>query len=272
MDLSDFLPQEIGKWKASGQDQTFSRANICDYLDGGGEVYLAYDFRKLLEREYVNPGEGPIVAEIYDMGLAEDAYGIFTHDSDGEKIAIGQAALYGAGLLRFWKKSYFVRILAEKETDESKKAVMGLGAEIDGAILGEGEKPRLVACLPGEGLIEAGVRYFHTQVSLNNHLFLGDANILDLNRETDVALGRYQDRGHKSRLLIVMYKDESRAGAAFRKFSRAALASDQAAGVGRSAEKMGRFIVAVFEAPDNKDAASLLKKATLRIKEVFNGK
>ncbi len=272
MELSDFLPQEIGKWKASGQDQVFSRANIFDYLDGGGEVYLAYGFRKLLEREFLKPGEGPIVAEIYDMGRAEDAYGIFTHDSDGEKTTIGQGGLYGAGLLRFWKKEYFVRIMAEKETDDSKEAVMALGSEIDGAIHGEGEKPRLIACLPGEGLIEASVRYFHTQVSLNNHLFLGDANILDLNRETDAAVARYLDRGHKPRLLIVRYKDESRAGAAFRKFSREAPAADRTEAAGRSAERTGVFIVAVFEASDKKNATNLLNKAISRITEVFGGK
>lgn len=271
MRLDELMPQKIGQWTVSGQDQTFVRANIFDYLNGGGEVYLGYDFRELLVREYLKPGEGPIVAEIYDMGLSGDAYGIFTHDSDGESLPVGQGALYGAGLVRFWKNTYFVRILAEKETAESKNTVMALGAEVAGAIRGEGEKPRLISCLPEEGLIKDTVRYFHTQVSLNNHLFLGDANVLDLSRETDVALARYQTGQQKSRLLIAMYRNEPEARAAYQRFGRRKLSPLPEAIPCQGATNMGRFIVLVFETPDEKEAANLINKAIPKIKEVFDG-
>ena len=85
------------------------------------------------------------------MSSSEDAYGVFTHDTDGDEVDLGQGAIYGAGLLRFWKDKIFVRIMADRETPEAKAVVMGFGAKIAGAIPGEGEKPGLDQFPPGRG-------------------------------------------------------------------------------------------------------------------------
>jgi hypothetical protein len=104
------LPQEVHGWKADGQDKVFTRQTIFDYMDGGGEIYLAYDFQRLRAREYARPGAPRIVAEVYQMASSMDAYGVFTHDTDGQPVSVGQAGLYSAGLLRFWKNRFFVRL------------------------------------------------------------------------------------------------------------------------------------------------------------------
>ena len=50
-DLARLLPGEIAGWKPAGEDRMFTRENIFDYMDGAGEIYLAFGFRQVLVRE-----------------------------------------------------------------------------------------------------------------------------------------------------------------------------------------------------------------------------
>jgi len=114
--LAGLLPAEIQGWKAAGADRFFDPQTIFDYLDGGGEVYRSYNFRLLLSRRYEKAGGPAIIADAFDMGSAADAFGVFTHDLDGEPAGLGQGSLYQAGLLSFWKGRYFICLTAEAET------------------------------------------------------------------------------------------------------------------------------------------------------------
>jgi hypothetical protein len=271
------LSQDVLGWKTDGQDKVFTRRTIFDYMDGGGEIYLAYDFRQLVAREYAKPGAPRIVAEVYQMASSKDAYGIFTHDTDGQPAAVGQTAIYSAGLLRFWKDRFFVRLQAEDETPEVKTALMTLGSQIALGIPREGSKPSLLMALPPQDLIEPSVHYFHTSVSLNIHYFLDDSNLLSLNSRTEAILARYQQGGDKPYLLVVRYPNPGDAQAAFEQFSKAYL-REAAAGnaVFRQLEK-GQFargrreervLLLVFEAGSRASAEKLLELAASRVKGV----
>lgn len=209
--LRQALPSETSGWKTGREDQVFTRDNIFDYMDGGGEIYLAYDFQYVFVREYVRDEAPSIVAEIYQMSSSQDAFGVFTHDTDGDEVDLGQGAIYAAGLLRFWKDKVFVRILADSETPEAKAVIMQLGTTIIRAISQEGEKPGLVKTLPTEGLRPNSLRYFHTLISLNTHYYLANVNILNLSPETRVVMARYEKDGSEARLLLVEYPTVERA-------------------------------------------------------------
>jgi hypothetical protein len=271
------LPQEVLGWKTDGRDKVFTRQTIFDYMDGGGEIYLAYDFQRLLAREYARDNAPRIVAEVYQMASSRDAYGVFTHDRDGQPVAVGQMGLYSAGLLRFWKDTFFVRLQAEDETPEVKTALMTLGNRVVLGIPQNGKKPSLLATLPPQGLIELSVHYFHTAVSLNVHYFLDDSNLLNLNSRTEAILARYQQGSDKPHLLIVRYPRPGDAKEAFEQFIKVylreaptensvflKLEKGQFAG-GRREE---RALLLVFEAGSRDSAEKLLELAASRIKGV----
>jgi hypothetical protein len=209
--LRQTLPPEIAGWKSGREDQVFSRDDIFDYMDGGGEIYLAFDFQFVFVREYVRDDAPSIVVEIYQMSSSEDAFGVFTHDTDGDEIELGQEAIYGAGLLRLWKDKIFVRILADRETAEAKTVILELGAKIAVAVGQEGDKPVLIGVLPEEGLRPKSVRYFHTLISLNAHFYLANVNVLNLSPETQAVMARYERQGSQARLLLVEYPTVERA-------------------------------------------------------------
>ena len=271
------LPQEIRGWKADGQDKVYTRQNIFDYMDGGGEIYLAYDFQRLLAREYARPGTPRIVAEVYQMASSADAYGVFTHDTDGQPVSVGQAAVYSAGLLRFWKNRFFVRLQAEDEEPEVKTALMALGNQVASGIPREGRKPSLLAALPPQGLIESSVHYFHTSVSLNIHYFLADSNLLNLNAKTEAILARYQQGNEKPYLLIVRYPRPGDAKAAFEQFSKVYLRKSPAAeavfaklekGQWAAGRREDRALLLVFEAVSRESAEKLIDLAASQMKGV----
>jgi hypothetical protein len=271
------LPQEVQGWKADGQDKVFTRQNIFDYMDGGGEIYLAYDFQRLLAREYARPGAPRIVAEVYQMASSRDAYGIFTHDTDGQPVSVGQAALYSAGLLRFWKNRFFVRLQAEDETPEVKTALMALANQVASGIPQDGRKPPLLTALPPQGLIEPSVHYFHTSVSLNIHYFLADSNLLNLNSRTEAILARYQQGTEKPYLLIVRYPRPGDAKAAFEQFSKVYLRESPAGdavfgklekGQLAAGRREDRSLLLVFEAGSRESAEKLIDLAASQTRGV----
>ena len=100
MRLEALLPSEVGGWTATKKGGEYGRGNLFDYMDGTGEVYLAYDFRLLLVREYEKTSAPRIVAEVYEMSSSEDAFGIFCHDQEGKPVGIGQGGVYALGLLK----------------------------------------------------------------------------------------------------------------------------------------------------------------------------
>ncbi len=209
IDLGALMPHDVNEWKSQGADKIYTEETIFDYINGAGEIYRAYNYKKLQARNFAREGYPQIIADLFDMGEAKNAFGIFTHNLEGEKVGIGQGSLYSGGLLQFWKGRYFVSMFAEEETNESKAAVLAMGKKVASLIKEEGEFPWIVGLLPEENLKKNSIRYFYNHLILNYHFFLADDNILNLAGNTDAVLGTYQTEEGKYWLLLVNYPDEA---------------------------------------------------------------
>ncbi|MCP2604745.1 hypothetical protein NLC29_01135 [Candidatus Aminicenantes bacterium AH-873-B07] len=216
--MKNFLPKEINGWKALDKDRIFNEQTIFDYINGSGEVYLSYNFRTLLVREFKKYGQTPIVVDLFDMGSAEDAFGVFTHDYENQELGIGQGSFYLSGSLTFWKGSYFVSIWSEKETEEIKKTIFKLAELISNAIPEKGSLPELINYLPHRNLNTKNIRFFHNHYSLNYHYFLAEKNILNLGQNTKAVLGEYKFKYTRSYILIIEYKSKKEAKNAIKSF------------------------------------------------------
>ncbi len=263
------LPNQIKGWIAEPEDRFFDDETIFDYIDGAGEVYRAYNMRKCLSRRYTTPKGPPIALDIFEMASSEDAFGVFTHDQDGEALDVGQGALYRSGWLSFWKDRFFVSIYAEEETALAVKAVKELGKVVASLITAQGPKPRILLQLPPEGLQPRSVRYLHHHIVLNYHFYLADENILNLGPHTDAALAMYQRGGEYARLLLVMYPSVGKAEKALASFSRHYLPEADSTGVvllenGKwsAAAAKDKLLAIVLETDSRQLARSLLKRVT----------
>jgi hypothetical protein len=267
-DLAPSIPDKVLDWKSSGKDMIYNRSTLFDYMDGGAEVYLAFDFREVFVRKFADSAGHEINLDIYDMGSPREAFGIFSFDRQDPEAGIGQNSEYGPGLLKFWQGRYFVSITVSGDEKAAEKAVLELGKAVAPKLGPAGELPDLLKCLPPAGLKKNRTSYFHDAVHLSNRYFVSSENILDLNAATECVFAEYKSGPQESgSLLIVRYPDAAKAQAAGRSFLQAFLPEADALGAARTENKKwvmakvrGNAVVIVFEAP-SKEYADALQSA-----------
>ncbi|MGD8292312.1 MAG: hypothetical protein PVF37_11445 [Desulfobacterales bacterium] len=293
------LPKTVGVWNRPDYPRTIHSENIFKYMNGAGELYLAYRFRHLEVFDYTSNDQGNILVELYFMESSDDAFGLLSLDWGGEPVSLNGApaaasnqsftastrALYGGGLLRLWSDDIYARIMAERETPTSKEAVLVLGKAIAAGAKHPPE-PTLVKLLPLE--IDAvwklrvdRLSFFRSHLVLNSIYYLSHENILDLDLSAEAVSAPYQTipgpgDPKRSQFLLVQYESTERARQAKTRFQDAYLSGHEK---GKTAETagsspglfkledgwmayklIGRHIAIVFESPDPESARAILQK------------
>lgn len=270
-DFSRSIPRNIGPWQASGEEHVYNRETLYDYMDGGAEVYLAFDFRQVWTRKYSAPGGKEMTLDIFDMGSPEEAYGIFSCDRDDPGAGIGQDSEYGFGLLRFRQGRFFVTVMTAEEDEVAGKAVLDVGRAVVKVLGPPGPGPDMVGFLPRESLRPDRTSYFHGNVSLNNRYFIASENILGLDRSTDCVFAEYETgSGEPGLLLLIRYSGEERTLAARRSFLSSYAPEAGPEGLAQtenkkwvSATARGRHLVIVFESPSPDWARKLVSSINI---------
>ncbi|UCH33328.1 MAG: hypothetical protein JSV65_12180 [Armatimonadota bacterium] len=278
LDLESLLPRSgaVEGWRTQGKPASYTPTTLFDYINGGADFYLAYDFQRVAVGSYVGPGGAKITVELYDMGSSHDAFGVFSHERARESPPVGQESSYSGGLLTFWKDRLFARIFTDRESETARDAILKLGKAVSTAVRAMGKKPPMLGLLPRPGLAAASVRYLHTDTSLNSVLYL-PGNALRLNRRTNVVYGEYpQADGPPAKLAIVIYPEARHAMAGYLGAAKLHGASgdgnpppwyvsesDRFRWVG--AFVRNRYVVLASHAPDEGVARALLESARKRI-------
>ncbi len=217
--LKELIPEGSRDFEKWGRTQTYDRKNLYDYMNGGAELYLSYDFQKLIVQRY-KAKEKEITVEIYQMETSEDAFGVFSLEQEGEFLQIENKAFYSSGLLKLWKANYFVRIMDISGNDKLKDVILDLGEKVSSKIDKKGKLPELLSRLPQEGLISNSEKFFHRQIVLNNLYFLSTENLLNLDEETSAVMADYSIGKMNLKLLLVSYPDSSQAKLALENFCK----------------------------------------------------
>jgi hypothetical protein len=261
---ASFIPRTAGPW-LSEADHVYDTETIFQYIDGAGEVYRSYNMKLLVSRRFHKDGRPDIVVDLFDMGTSEDAFGVFTHDLDGENAGLGQGSNYKAGLLSFWKDRYFVSVSADEETQDTKPAILDLGRRIAAAIPKNGPGPKLLSCLPPDGLEAGRTAFFHNYSVLNYHFFVADKDILLLEQTASAVLAPYETAAGTSYLLVVAYPDEAKAVRAFASFGKNYMPDAKKPGLVRTEDKKwtasardGAVVIVVFNADSDEFAMTQL--------------
>ena len=264
--LRSGLPEKVMAWSRAGDDNIYTPQTIFGYINGGAEVYKAYNMRQCLSRRYTAAQKPAIVLDVFDMGTSKDAYGVFTHDPAGEVVELGQDGRLRPGWANFWKDRFFVSIYAEEETTAAQQAVKTLGEKVDALIAARGARPEIIHRLPPQGLQTMSIRYFHHPVILNYHYYLSDENLLKLSSDTEALLAGYQRDTGQALILLISYPDTNAAISASANFNRHYLADADKNGMVLlenqkwSASKIaGRLLVIILEADRRQLALSLLQ-------------
>lgn len=246
------LPAAVSGWKLEGTPRRIDSANIFEYMDGAGELYLSFHFDHLMVYEYKAPGENDILVELYFMKESRDAFGLLSLDWGGEAVDFGppgrpgpsetarpgssivppSRALYGEGLLRVWSDDLYIRIMAFRETPEVKEAILQLGKMIT-AGRNNPPPPEFLASIepsadrPWKMRIDR-TAYFYSHLVLNSFFYLSHENILNMDASTEAVLATFEKERPAQvklsvRLFAIRYPDAERASAALTGFIAAYL-------------------------------------------------
>lgn len=296
------LPETIGVWTRSDLTRMIDSSNIFEYMNGAGELYLAYGFDHLEVYEYTADHGESILAEVYVMTTSNDAFGLLSLDWGGEPAPVysGPAspspptvspsarALYGGGLLRIWADTLYARVMAYRETAESKQAVLALGQAIAKNRKMPPE-PELVNILPKIvdsvwTLRKDRIGYFRSHLVLNSLYYLSHQNILNLDHSTEAVTAPYEDLSDagtpkRVQVLFVRYSSPERARRALETFHNAYLQEHQKRfDPGITHEPINTFkiedgwlgyalngpcLAVVFECPNPESARMIIKQISL---------
>jgi hypothetical protein len=266
-------PTECSGWQWDKENRSYDRETLFDYIDGGAEVYLAYNFKRATVHRYQNPGYPDIVAEVYKMGSSEDAFGVFSLEQQDPEAGIGQGSEFGGSLLRFWKGPYFVSILGEGAGKAIEAAVQRLGRELDRSIKESGPAPRILGFLPNLPSMDR-LCYVHSHILLNRCFFLSHTNLLRLDRDVQAVLARYVNGRNKIRVLLALYPSEARARSAFLEFKAAYMpeagpnhAVKTEDGTWTKTETHHKWVIIIFGTTLESQAETLIRSTVTKLQE-----
>ena len=196
-------PQHSGGWKLSGEPRTFVAENLWEYINGGAEGYLIYNFETVITADFLSESGVEAVVDIYRMADQLCGFGIYSaeRNSFAPRVDIGSEGYLTDNALHFWQGPYYVKVTAFETGQGELLEVLArsVGAGLDAPA---GNPPQ-IAAFPEQGLQAGSERYMSRDVLGHSELKNGfSANyVLDgaefmlifiLHDEVEQAAGSYQ--------------------------------------------------------------------------------
>jgi hypothetical protein len=271
--LQDLLPNVPENWKQDGPAQVYSPENLYDYIDGGAELYISYNFSSVISTRFIHPEYGEIRVEIFDMVEPRNAFGVFSHTRTKNQMEFGDGSQYFTGAQVFWKYRYFVTVIADDENEAIRTTIKSISKQIDERIKSHGQRPSVVEKLPTMGLAEDGFIYFHHYIWLNAFYFISNENILNINDQTNAVIAKYGEPAHRMYLLLIEYKSPLLASEAINLFASKYIKTKSEENLIRLEDgtwvgynTTNNYFIAVFNGESMKETKDLIEKTTLNIR------
>ena len=261
--LSEPLP---GHPKPEGAASFYKPDTLYQYIDGGADVYLLYDFRVLLHQDF-KAGAADITADVYDMGKPEDAFGIYSAERSPKYnyIPVGAEGYSSKGVLNFFQDRYYVKLSGSGATADA--LLDQFARTLSTRIAGSRTAPPLLVKLPQQRRVKHSEQYIRKDPL--GHAFLAPAYVVT-----------YASTPKESKLLVSVANDAAGAKARleqlakhFKQTGECSPAPELGEGGIRAknsfegniiARTQGRYVIVLLNPPQ--DGATLLKSAALTLR------
>ena len=139
-------------WTLAGQPQVFAPDTLYDYINGGSDLYLKYDFEELAVVEY-RKGAMSVSAEVYRHRTPDHAFGIYSQERvpSAEFLAIGAQGYYENGVCNFIQGGNYVKLSGENTGTDDRAILLGLARGISAKLPGPSALPEVLSAFPAEG-------------------------------------------------------------------------------------------------------------------------
>ena len=167
---------KVEGWKVSGEVLKYTPDNLWEYINGAADQFIDYGFEALQAAELEN-GLIMVTADIYNMGLPLNAFGIYKTErpQDAKILDIGTEALISLpAQCLLLKDRYYVKIhlLKGELTEEKGKELL---IALEKALPGNADFPDEFSLLPDKDQIKGSLghvrRNFLGLSELNNCIY-----------------------------------------------------------------------------------------------------
>ena len=156
-----YLPPSRGPWRRDGPVRHFTRANLYEHIDGEAPLVFSFGFRSLAQAAYRQGARPETTVDIYDMGSALNAFGMY-HRERPKKAAAIQAGAEAAAAPPYQclllKDRYYLKVETNKGklTEEICKTLLGSLAK---ALPGSEAPPDALKKLPSRSMVPGSAAY-----------------------------------------------------------------------------------------------------------------
>lgn len=166
--LTAIFPKAYGTWIYSDSIRIFNPENLYDYIDGGADSYLSYNFKELSVITYNKSDNKYITIEVYNHQSPLLAFGIYAQErpTKGYFLKIGAQGYQEEGILNFLCGKYYVKISSHDESAETGELIRKIALDLASKLDSKAEMPEILKYLPDEDKVA-------NSESLLNTNFLG---------------------------------------------------------------------------------------------------
>ena len=130
-DVKPFAFPQIDGWAIAGPPQVFSPDTLYDYINGGSDLYLKYDFEELQVAEY-RKGQMSVSAEVYRHRDANHVFGIYSQEraQNADFVPLGAQGFYEKGSCNYIQDRYYVKLTGENTGADDREILLAIARRI----------------------------------------------------------------------------------------------------------------------------------------------
>ncbi|MGD2175414.1 MAG: 4Fe-4S binding protein, partial [Candidatus Brocadiaceae bacterium] len=161
------LPKSVAGFRLAGPVTTYTGGDeLFDYINGGAEPYLTFNFIRVSTAEYTD-GENTLKVDLWQFETPDDAFGAFAKDRRGESVNVGDEGSMQRASLWARRGPYVIAILdMGQSAPDGVKKLAAAALEATGAK--PAPRPGICRRLPREDLDESSVIFMRDEAPLFN--------------------------------------------------------------------------------------------------------
>jgi hypothetical protein len=197
-------------WEKAHDVKEYDESTLYNYINGESETFFPYGFKLLRVFQFINTADPQekVEVQIYEMGSALDAFGIYStyRTPEDEFIAIGAEGYIGETQVAFHQDKYFVKLHFVQPRGD-KPTLLDLAKVTSDSLAAAQGLPEELKLITSPEIDAKTVRYIARAVSGYEFFPRG------LQAET-----RPQDDAATSRVTVVICPSEADAASAMEKY------------------------------------------------------
>ena len=158
---AEFRFPSVSGWKQVDKVQRFDPSTLYEYINGGADLYLAYDFEELKVAEYQNDKKAAVTVDVYRHRTPTHAFGIYSQERipGANFIDVGIQGYQEKHALNFLAGNTYVKITGYDTGPDDAAILLTFAKAVVGNLGEKGAFPSILSVFPAEGKVKNSEKF-----------------------------------------------------------------------------------------------------------------